>query len=389
VTPKKLQKFSSKNLLYNMMMIKSINEAFGGIKEIKILGREDYFLRSYEGNVTKFSDTWIYLTWVSSIMRSIIEVFFIGVILLISFVMVFSGQSTSSLLTLLALFGAASFRLMPSANRINTAIGSIKYYTPSLNRVYGDITTLCDNGDSMGKPGQAVSTGAEFTLKKGIELRNISYRYPGTEKIVLESVNLYIPRGKSVGFSGPSGAGKTTVIDIILGLLEPTAGEVLVDDYNIHDGLNSWQKLIGYVPQDIFLSDDTIRRNIAFGLDDDDIDDDRVWAAVEDAQLYETVLGLPKQLDTLVGERGICLSGGQRQRIGIARALYNDPELLILDEATTALDRDTEKEINDAVIRFSGRKTLLIVAHKSSMLEKCDILFQVKHKKISTIKKIP
>lgn len=387
-THKKLERVGSINQQFSMKMIKSLYETFGGIKEIKILGRENYFLKSYDCNVNQFTASWTYLTWVNSIMRSIIEVFFVGVILVTSFVMVFSGQSISSLLTLLALFGAASFRLMPSINRINTAIGSIRYYTPALNMVYGDINASCNNGDGIRKEDNLSITGDEFTLGKSIELRDVSYRYPGTEKNVLESVNLYIPKGKSVGFSGPSGAGKTTIVDIILGLLKPTTGDALVDGYSIHANLSSWQKLIGYVPQDIFLSDDTIRRNIAFGLDDNEIDDKRIWAAIEGAQLYEMVQELPKQLDALVGERGVCLSGGQRQRIGIARALYHDPALLILDEATSALDKDTEKEINDAIVQFSGKKTLLIVAHKSSMLEKCDILYEVRDKKILNVKKL-
>lgn len=387
-TRKKLEKVGALNQHYNMKMIKSINEVFGGIKEIKILGRENYFLKYHDSNVSKFTDTWIYLTWVNSIMRSIIEVFFIGIILLSSLVIVFSGQNTSSLITLLVLFGAASFRLMPTINRINTAIGTIRYYTPALNIVYGDINSSYDNGDRIRKENKFSFAGGEFTLKKGIELRDVSYRYPGTEKNILESINLYIQQGKSVGFSGPSGAGKTTVVDIILGLLEPTTGAVFVDERSIYDNINSWQKLIGYVPQDIFLSDDTIRRNIAFGLDDNEIEDERIWVAIEGAQLCEMVQGLPKQLDGLVGERGICLSGGQRQRIGIARALYHDPELLILDEATSALDKDTEKEINDAIVRFSGKKTLIIVAHKSSMLENCDILYEVRDKKIFKINKL-
>ena len=222
----------------------------------------------------------------------------------------------------------------------------------------------------------------KLTIKEKIELKDIVYKYPNTEVLIFDHADMEIPIGKSVGIVGTSGAGKTTVVDILLGLLQLQSGEILADGVEVRDHYQSWLKNIGYIPQTIFMIDSTIRKNVAFGYADEDIDDEKVWRALKEAQLDEFVRGLPEGLDTGIGERGIRLSGGQRQRIGIARALFEDPEVLVLDEATSALDNETEAAIMDSINRLHGRKTLIIIAHRLQTIEKCDMVYRVENGKV-------
>ena len=217
----------------------------------------------------------------------------------------------------------------------------------------------------------------KMEIKRDIVLKDITYKYPNTDVLIFDHADMTIPVGKSVGIVGTSGAGKTTVVDILLGLLQIETGSILADGVEVRDHYASWLKNIGYIPQTIFMIDSTIRRNVAFGCPDEDIDDSKVWEALKEAQLDEFVRGLPEGLDTSIGERGIRLSGGQRQRIGIARALFEDPEVLVLDEATSALDNETEAAIMDSINRLHGRKTLIIIAHRLQTIEKCDMVYRV------------
>lgn len=346
--------------------IKSISQALGGIKEVKLLGRESYFLADFAKHERYFSDASRYAMVLNQMPRLFLEtVAFSGLFLIVAGVII-SGGSTAELLSILALFAVAAVRLMPSVNRIQSAITRVFYYRPSIQVV------LADGGQELNKV-HAASNSPEMAFEKEITLSNVSYQYPGSSKPSLRGITLKIPKGASVALIGPSGAGKTTLADIILGLLRPTAGRVLVDGHDIHQSLVSWQSYLGYIPQNIFLSDDTIRRNVAFGLEDDEIDDERVWLALERSQLKEHVQELPLGLDAIVGERGISLSGGQRQRIGIARALYQNPDVLILDEATSALDSVTEREISQCIDALTGSKTVIIIAHRLSTVEKCTL----------------
>ncbi|MDE6168447.1 MAG: ATP-binding cassette domain-containing protein, partial [Acetatifactor sp.] len=219
-------------------------------------------------------------------------------------------------------------------------------------------------------------------LSRSVELRDITYSYPNSDKLILDHADMLIPVGASVGIVGTSGAGKSTAVDILLGLLEPGTGAVYADGKRVKEHYRSWLRNIGYIPQMIFMLDDTIRRNVAFGVADQQIDEDRVWEVLKEAQLDEFIKTLPEGLDTGIGERGIRLSGGQRQRIGIARALYHDPELLVLDEATSALDNDTERAIMESINRLHGKKTLVIIAHRLQTIEKCDLVYRVEDGKI-------
>ena len=376
----KLEYYGSIALEFMAKMIKTANEAFGGIKETKVLGREDYYVKAFGNYILKYSKSWIYPALIHLAQRTMIEMVFIGGIVIISLYILMVGGETSYLLSILSLFAAAAFRLMPSVSRITLAISIIKYHAPILSTIYDDIKTPLKK-DKITESGSQLLSPIQM-FQESIKLENICFRYPDTEDNILDFLSFTIPKGTSVAFIGPSGSGKTTLVDIILGLLKPSSGKVLIDGFDIQENLSSWQDHIGYIPQNIYLSDNTIRNNIAFGLDDAQIDDNRIWEAIENAQLDEVVRKLPGGLDTMIGEHGLKISGGQRQRLGIARALYNDPDVLVLDEATSSLDAETEKEISNSINKLSVGKTLLIIAHRMTTVENCDIQFFLRNGKI-------
>jgi ABC-type multidrug transport system fused ATPase/permease subunit len=287
-------------------------------------------------------------------------------------IMLNQGRAMASIVPVMGLFAAAAFRLLPSISRMLISMQALRYGIPAINHIHDDlklaIPEVVENKEE---------TAGDIFLQGEVELDNISYNYPATTASALVEVSMSIEKGESVGFIGPSGSGKSTLVDLILGLLTPDSGQVKVDGQNIQDNLRLWQDQIGYVPQAIFLTDDTLRRNIAFGLAEDQIDDSAVMRAIKAAQLEEFVAGLPDKLESMVGERGVRLSGGQRQRIGIARALYHDPGILVLDEATSSLDTETELEVMQTVTELHGSKTVIIVAHRLSTVENCDRLYRL------------
>jgi ABC-type multidrug transport system fused ATPase/permease subunit len=286
-------------------------------------------------------------------------------------VMLATGRPIEALLPILGLFAAAAFRLLPSANRMINSMHTIRYALPAVKIVHGEL--MLARAPAQPTPPAA----SDLRFRDALTLERVSFQYPGRSDAALREIDIRIPRGACIGFIGGSGAGKSTLIDVILGLHTPTTGRVCADSVDIHKNLRGWQRLIGYVPQTIFLMDDTLRRNVAFGLGDSDIDDEAVARAIRAAQLDEFVASLPAGLETTVGERGVRLSGGQLQRIGIARALYHDPEVLVLDEATSALDAATERGVMAAVRSLRGHKTLIIVAHRLSTVEHCDWLYRL------------
>ena len=261
-------------------------------------------------------------------------------------------------------------------------MNAIIFGKPSIDAVYNTMQEISNMKEMEMSPVES----EDIAFKHCIKVQDVTFKYPSVENSVLENISLEIPKNKSVAFIGPSGAGKTTLADIILGVLQPTDGKILIDEIDITNRISGWQRKLGYIPQSIYLFDDTIRRNVAMGLPDDQIDEERVWQAIRSAQLEEHVLKMDNGLDTFIGENGMRLSGGQRQRIGIARALYNNPDVLILDEATSALDNDTEAAVMDAINNLAGTKTLIIIAHRLSTIEKCDIVFEIKDKKVSIVK---
>lgn len=286
----------------------------------------------------------------------------------------------------LSAFAVAAIRVMPGTNRINTYLSEIAYAQPCLDYLYENLTAnmkMDVNGSVTGLTADGQGQAARTSLQDKIVLDHITYAYPNTDKNIFTDAHMEVKKGQSVGIMGPSGAGKSTVVDILLGLLRVQAGTITCDGVDIFDNYADWLGKIGYIPQSIYLIDESIRDNIAFGIDADQIDDKRIWEVLEEAQLKDFVQELPEGLDTTIGDRGVRISGGQRQRLGIARALYHNPEILVFDEATSALDSDTEKAVMDAINSFHGRKTMVIIAHRLNTIAKCDVIYKVEGEKIT------
>lgn len=354
--------------------IQHLQQGLGGAKDVKLLGREADFLHQYWQHNYGSARVGQRQAAISSLPRLALELLAICGLAGLVVIMIEQGKPVGTLLPTLGLFAAAAFRLMPSVTRVLTALQSVRYSLPVINTLYDEFRLL----NATRPPAR----GAALVFDRDLVLDGVKFYYPSMDTPALNDIRLTISRGASVGFIGGSGAGKSTLVDIILGLLTPASGTVKVDGVDIQTCLRGWQDQIGYVPQSIFLTDDTLYRNVAFGLSNDRIDSTAVWRAIRAAQLEQFVQGLPQGLDTLVGERGIRLSGGQRQRIGIARALYHNPPLLVLDEATSSLDTATERGVMEAVRALQGEKTVIIVAHRLSTVEHCDRLFRLEQGRV-------
>lgn len=359
------------------LRIQHLYQGLGGAKDIKLLGREADFLSQFHLHTGKSAKMSQFLEILRKLPRLWLELLAVIGLVLLVLIMVSQGQKMSSIVPIVGLFAAAAFRLMPSVNRILSSVQSLSFGVAAINTLYDEFQLPV----SEPKPSTKV-TEPITELQKEISLSNITYKYPDASDSTLNSVSIKILQGESVGFIGSSGSGKSTLVDVILGLLAPESGQVNVDGIDIQQNLRAWQDQIGYVPQSIYLTDDTLRRNIAFGLSSEKIDDVAVKHAIIAAQLEEFVSSLPDGLETIVGERGIRLSGGQRQRIGIARALYHDPDVLVLDEATSALDTETEVGVMQAVMALHGKKTIIIVAHRLSTVEHCDRLYKLEQGRV-------
>ena len=374
-----MTKAGQENQDYYSGLYKWIDESVTGIKEIKIANKENYFINGYADCGAGYVNAVQKYNLYNSTPRLLIETIAIAGMVGYMLVVMARGTSLTQLLPQLTVLAAAAARLLPSANRINNYLTSIAYFEPFLMNVSDNLQmeihdgSISYNSDDYRKKKEV----EKLPVLKSINLDKISYKYPGTEKLILDNADMEIPVGKSVGIVGTSGAGKTTIVDVMLGLLKPVSGHIYADGVDVMEHYPQWLKNIGYIPQTIFMIDSTIRKNVAFGYADDEIDDNKVWQALKEASLDEFVRSLPEGLDTKIGERGIRLSGGQRQRIGIARALFEDPEVLVLDEATSALDNETEAAIMDSINRLHGRKTLVIIAHRLQTIEKCDMVYSI------------
>lgn len=364
---------------YYSGLYKWIYESVTGIKEIKVTNKENYFINGYADCGAGYVNAVQKYNLYNSTPRLLIETIAIAGMVGYMLVVMLAGTSITTLLPQLTVLAAAAARLLPSANRINNYLTSIAYFEPFLDNVSDNLQMeIHDESISYNSDDYRVKTAVtKLPVTKTIRMEDITYKYPGTDKLILDKATMEIPVGKSVGIVGTSGAGKTTIVDVLLGLLEPESGKILADGVDVNTNYQGWLKNIGYIPQTIFMTDSTIRKNVAFGVPEDEIDDNKVWQALKEAALDEFVKELPEGLDTQIGERGIRLSGGQRQRIGIARALFEDPEVLVLDEATSALDNDTEAAIMDSINRLHGRKTLVIIAHRLQTIEKCDMIYSI------------
>lgn len=379
---KRTYQLGEENRRTNSKMIQWVNQALGGIKEIKVSHTEEFFIEEYRYYGKKNFDISRRIAMYGVIPSYIMEVLLISCVLGMILIKLLLGADILYLISKMSIFIYAAIRLLPSANRISGYLGLLNYLKPSIDVIYSDLReSEEENGRQTGDI-YAEEMEQNKSDQEGIEINNLTYRYPDSEENVLDHISFRIPMNKSIAFVGPSGAGKTTLADLILGILEPTEGSITYNGRSIHGNQREWSKLLGYIPQNIYLSDDTIRNNVAFGVNEKDIDDSKIWKVLGEAQLDDFVKSLESGLDTVVGEQGARLSGGQRQRIGIARALYHDPSILVLDEATSALDNETEKAVMQAIEILQGQKTLIIIAHRLSTIEKCDIIFEVNDKSI-------
>lgn len=358
-------------------MILWASQSMAGIKEIKILGKESYFLDHFAKYRIENSKVNVYFTVVQKIPRLYLEVILMGGMLLIMTVIILQRGNLREFMPIIGLFAMASIRILPSVNQIISSMTAMKFGAAAVDDIYGDIKYFREHTIDVKKP----TREKDFDISGSIEAKGLSFTYPGSEMPVFKNVTFNINRGCSIAFVGPSGSGKTTLANILLGLLPPSAGDLIINGKNIFQTerfMSSWQHNIGYVPQDTYLINDSLKRNIALGVDDTDINPERIWEVIRHANLEETVRQLPQGLDTNVGEQGIRLSGGQKQRVSIARALYHDPSVIIMDEATSSLDNETESEISRAIEKLRGNKTVIIIAHRLSTIKSCDCLFFLK-----------
>ncbi|MCR4907840.1 MAG: ABC transporter ATP-binding protein/permease [Lachnospiraceae bacterium] len=383
LTRKRVKGYGEINQKYDGKMHQAIGQALGAVKDIKILHREKYFVNAFVEYGRKKMNSLINMNFFGVVPRYLIETVCVAGILMVMMAKVKSGADLGQIIPQLAAFAVAAFKLLPSVGKISNYLNGISFLRPSIDLIYRD---LKETEDMVGVES---ADRSENVLEKenasSIRIDEVTYSYPNTRTPVLKNASFEIPLGASVGLIGPTGAGKTTMADLILGILFPQSGKILYGKESVHDYPFAWAKKLSYIPQAIFLADESIRENVAFGIDRDKIDDKAVWAALTEAQLSDFVKTLPDGLDTEVGERGVRLSGGQRQRIGIARALYSDPEILVLDEATSALDSDTEKAVMDAIERLHGKKTLLIIAHRLSTIDKCEYIFKVENRLVNPL----
>lgn len=357
-----------------------INQSFGAIKEAKILGREPHLMQLFRHEIRGLCSNEVFYGVIACLPRYFLEVLSIAAIVPIAAGFMLLGRPIQSMLPILALFGVAAMRLVPAVTSINVALVDFRYKRPTFDLVCAELDTMTVLAAE--RPANGCLPSRADAIREAIELDAIWYRYPGASTDALRGVSLRIKAGESVAIVGTSGSGKTTVLDVIVGLLRPTAGRFIVDGREIQSSAPAWQRRIGYVPQAFYLIDDTIRRNIAFGLPDEQIDEVAVSRALRLAQLDEFIRTLPEGLGTIVGDRGARLSGGQRQRIAIARALYHDPSVLVMDEATSALDTETELEVIQALRVLHRDKTVIIVAHRRSTAEQCDRLIRLEEGKV-------
>lgn len=367
---------------YNAKVYQWMNQSLGGIKELKVLNRENNFISNYDEYLAKYVRVVRLSRIIGIVPKYIIEMVSMAGMLLAVIIKLSFGynDNVSVYISQLAVFAVAALRLFPSVGRINEHMAGTINALPSLSLIYNDIKEIEDI------PPTNIECDDKWKFKNTIYINHVSYKYPDGDTLVIEDVSFDIKAGQTVAFIGASGAGKSTMVDILLGLLQPVSGTIYADDLNVFENLPTWQKEIGYIPQSIYLSDDTIINNVAFGVPELEINEDMVISALKKAQLYDFILDLPEGLNTFVGDRGVRLSGGQRQRIGIARALYHNPAILVLDEATSALDTDTEAAVMEAIDSLKGEKTIIIIAHRLSTIENADVVYEVKAGDVIEIK---
>lgn len=365
--------------------IKCVNQGLGAIKETKVMRKEKYFLEEFSRTYQQYGEANRKYLFINQLPRMIIETMVVSGLLVMIVAKLAMGSTPEQIVPLLGVLALAAFRLMPSANRIVNLFNTIKFQQPLFYELYPELMDIKERQESR-KESYYLSVQPKLKFEKSIKVNKLRFAYPEGREDVLRDVSFSIGKGDFAGIIGPSGAGKTTFVDILLGLLKPSGGNIKVDGQDIFDNIRSWQANLAYVPQSIYLIDGSVKENIALGVAPENIDNARIEKSLHMAELYDFVLDLPEGMETRVGERGVKLSGGQRQRIGIARALYQQPEVLILDEATSALDNDTEKSITDTILKLKGQITIIAIAHRLSTLAECDYKIEFADGKASVLR---
>ena len=357
-------------------MIKYVHQATGGLKTILANRKQQYFVNQYTEEAAKNARASAKFNLLNALPRISVEtISMVSIFLFTSFALFRRAESTSIIPTLSAM-AIAAVRLIPSMNKVNSCLGVIAYNYPSLDHVYHILQNV-ELTDHQQEANTLIDRSKQSPLNHGLIVKNLSFGFSDEKALLFDNISLQIPARKAAAFIGPTGAGKTTLADLILGLQKPMTGNIKADNIDINENPDWWAQQVGYIPQKIYICDDTVRRNVAFGFRNQDIDDEKVWSCLKDAQIDEYIRSLPDKLETRCGEAGVRFSGGQIQRIGIARALYSDPQFIVMDEATSALDNETEQAVMEAIDKLSGKKTLLIIAHRLTTIRNCDVVYRI------------
>ena len=364
----RLAALSAANVRLHSSRMRMLQQALASIKDVKIMGREQFFQAQYSRLRHEHSDVETESQTLGQLPRPVLEAIVSGGIVLVVMAVLLQGRATADIVSALGLFAMGAFRIMPGVNRIVYAYTTIQNNASIVDRVAKDVFDVSIPCDAH------LPSLAPLSLSNTIELRNVSFTYAGASGSALRAVSLLIRRGEAIALVGPSGAGKSTLADVLMGLLSPQEGQVLVDGRDVTRHQQPWRRIVGYVPQSITMIDDTLRNNVAFGMEPSRIDDAQIWNVLHLARIDAFVRALPDGLDTMLGERGVRLSGGQRQRVGVARALYRDPEVLVLDEATSALDNEIERQMTEAIETLHGKMTVIVIAHRLTTVERCNRL---------------
>jgi ABC-type multidrug transport system fused ATPase/permease subunit len=370
---KKLKHIGRSRNFYSEKQLENLQRGIGGIREIKIIGKESFFINNFKNSTDQLASANYQSSIISGSPRLLIEFLAVLCFSIAIIILTTQGNTLVESLPLLAVYSAATYKLLPSFQKVLFLMNRLKYSYPTAKQLLNLLPELLVNKEIK------YNKDSKLTFSNEINVKNLSFKYPKTEKLILSNINIKIPKNSFVGISGESGAGKSTLIDLILGLLEPTTGSVFVDNIDISKNLRSWQNTIGYVPQDIFLISSSVKNNIALGLDSSEINDKLLNQAIDRSCLRKFIEALPDKENTIIGEHGSLISWGQRQRIGIARSLYNNPSVLIFDEATSSLDPETEGEILREIKLLKKNLTLIFISHKKNSLKNCDKLFSIKN----------
>ena len=378
ITRKKLNKFGRYSNDAATELVKGIHEGIEGFKEIRVLGRENFFYKKVVDAATKESKFAAKSEMISSIPRYLLEVFIVNFVVFLVVGAILLNYDMILILPALAMFGVAALRLLPIASALSSSLVQLRYSDDAITKLYNDLKDYPSNQKDLSLD----PINDEESIFNSLQINNISFNYPNQEISALNNLSININAGESIGFIGSSGAGKTTLVDVFLGLLVPQQGNISYNNKDLQSSMELWRSQVAYLPQQVFLIDDTLRRNIALGTDDNNIDDIKLYSAIRQSSLTDIVERLPEGIETIIGERGIRLSGGQRQRIAIARAFYYDKNVFIMDESTSALDNETEEEIVEEIKLLKGKKTLIVIAHRHSTVMYCDIIYRLENGQI-------